>query len=323
MDIAEQLEQRLSDGEVVVIDGGTGTALQARGVPMDAGTWCGAANLEHGEDVQAVHEAYIVAGAQVIIANTFATNRRGLEMSGLDDRVEEVNRKAVEAALRARAAVAEQPVAIAGSLSPFCAMTTRDQVVAGRHVGEGMPGPEEQYRPTFSDFREQATILAEAGVDLLALEMINSPSYGHAAIEAATSTGLPVWLGLSPWRLEDGSLGTVQEAPGDHPSFEELVAELVVPGLAAVNVMHGKANLVEDALEVVRRHYDGPIGVYAEAGDWTPPNWVFTDLEPDEYLAAARDWVARGAQIVGGCCGIGPTHIQALATGLPRRIGES
>jgi S-methylmethionine-dependent homocysteine/selenocysteine methylase len=58
--------------------------------------------------------------------------------------------------------------------------------------------------------------------------------------------------------------------------------------------------------------------VYAESGDWAAPNWVFNGLSPDEYLVEAGSWVSDGAQIIGGCCGVGPEHIRVLAERLAR-----
>lgn len=77
MGVTEVLSGWLAAGEVVIVDGGMGTQLQAEGVPMDEVAWCARANLEQPEVVQRVHEAYIRAGAQVIIANTFAASRAG------------------------------------------------------------------------------------------------------------------------------------------------------------------------------------------------------------------------------------------------------
>jgi homocysteine S-methyltransferase len=148
--------------------------------------------------------------------------------------------------------------------------------------------------------------------------MINARGYGRAALQAATETGLPVWLGVSGFRREDGTLSTLVEL-GDGDSFEDLLSALVDPGLAAVTVMHSKPEMSRDAIEIIRRHFAGPIGVYAETGDWAPPNWVFDGLAPPEYLQQAIAWAVRGAQLIGGCCGVGPEHIRALADGLPRR----
>src|SRR5438094_10566685 len=114
---AEGLSRRLAAGDVVVIDGATGTELQARGVPMDDAACCGVANLEHADVVRAVHEDYIRAGAGVVIANTFSTDRLRLADAGLDDRVEEANRNAVGAALEARRRAGRPDVAVAGSIS--------------------------------------------------------------------------------------------------------------------------------------------------------------------------------------------------------------
>ena len=70
MSVAEAVFGRIDDGELVIIDGGTGTQLQAEGVPMDDVAWSARANLEQPDMVQHVHEEYIRAGAEVIIANT-------------------------------------------------------------------------------------------------------------------------------------------------------------------------------------------------------------------------------------------------------------
>src|SRR5262249_36681957 len=195
MGVADLLFERLSAGEVVIIDGGMGTQLQAEGVPMDKVAWSARANLEQPEVVQRVHEAYIRAGAQVIIANTFAASRAGLEPAGLGGRVAEATADAVSAALAAREAAADGPVAVAGSMSSFCP--------AAMQAGESSsppdgPAPDDPRFPGLADFREQAQLLAEAGADLIALEMIAAEGYRPAALPTAAATGLPVWLGPYP-----------------------------------------------------------------------------------------------------------------------------
>src|SRR5437879_1222288 len=181
----EHLNARLASGDVVVIDGATGTELEARGVPMDDAAWCGVANLEYAEVARDIHAAYIRAGAGVVIANTFSTDRFRLGDAGFADRVEEINRNAVGAALEARAAVDRPDVVVAGSLSRAAAFTIDGAV---RRVD----------RATLLEvYSEQARILADAGIDLIALEMISALDHGEAALEAARSVGLPIWLGMS------------------------------------------------------------------------------------------------------------------------------
>jgi S-methylmethionine-dependent homocysteine/selenocysteine methylase len=310
MSVAEEIAGRLADGDVVIIDGGTGTQLQAEGVPMDSEAWSGRANLEQPEVVQRVHEAYIRAGAEVIIANTYAASRAALEPAGLGAHVAEANRNAVAAALRARDAAADgRPVAVAGSMSAFnpVAMHGRNKV-----------GPAADRFPSLADFREQAGLLVEAGVDLIVLEQMEAPGYGRAALQAAAETGLPVWLGFSPARLDNGMLGA-DPILGEGDSFAELVSKLADPALAAVTVMHAKPDVALDAIDIIAARFAGPIGVYAESGDWAAPEWVFDGLTPDEYLREAIAWADRGAQLIGGCCGIGPEHIRVLAERLPRQ----
>src|SRR5215475_7384600 len=149
---------RLAAGEVVILDGGTGSQLQAEGVPMDELAWSARANVTQPDAVRRVHEEFIGAGAQVIIANTYAASRASLEPAGLGGQVAEVNRAAMRAALDARAGTS-QPVAVAGSMSSFTAA-----------VMEAVP-PGGTSSPILADFREQAQLLADAGADLIALEM--------------------------------------------------------------------------------------------------------------------------------------------------------
>ncbi len=315
MSAAEDIAGRLADGELVIIDGGTGTALQAEGVPMDDDAWSGRASLEQPEVVQRVHEAYLRAGAEVIIANTFAASRAALQPAGLGSRVAEANQNAVGAALRARETAADgRPVAIAGSMSSFCPIAMHGRGAVG---ADGSGGADPRF-PSLADYREQAALLADAGVDLIALELMEAPGYARAATLAAAETGLPVWLGISPVRRDDGMLGSDPEL-GDGDTFDDLVSMLADPALAAINVMHAKPEVVPEAIDTIRRHFAGPIGVYAESGSWAAPNWVFDGLNPGEYLQEAIGWAGRGAQLIGGCCGVGPEHIRALAGGLARK----
>ena len=87
--------------------------------------------------------------------------------------------------------------------------------------------------------------------------------------------------------------------------------------------MHSDPEVIPDAIEIIRRRFTGPIGAYAETGSWTPPNWVFDGLTPRQYLQHATTWAQCGAQLIGGCCGTGPEHIQTLAHHLPRRTPPS
>ena len=114
------LHDRISAGDIVVIDGGMGTELERRGVPMHAETWAGAALVEHPDAVVDVHADFIRAGAEVIITNTFGASPHMLQAMGYGERAEAIIRGSVDLARRARDRVGRD-VAIAGSISTMAA----------------------------------------------------------------------------------------------------------------------------------------------------------------------------------------------------------
>ena len=141
--------------------------------------------------------------------------------------------------------------------------------------------------------------------------MISALDHGEAALEAARSVGLPIWLGMSAERTADGRLECWQ---GHGLLFDDLVQGLAAPDLAALMVMHTDVADVDDALEAVFRHWDGPVGVYPHVGAFVPPSWQFDErLTPADLVVHSRRWVERGVRIVGGCCGLGPSYIEALS----------
>ncbi len=288
---------KLDAGEILIIDGGMGSELQRRGAAMDAQAWSGAAVLDHPALLRRIHEDYIRAGAEVVTANTFATTRFVLASAGLDDQFERINRESMRAAREARDAAAAGPVAIAGSLS--CLPPGLD------------PGAYPDPRTESDGYRELAMLLASEGADIIALEMMEDTFHASLAMEAAVGTGLPVWLGVST-RLSDSGKGLVGFDFPDTPLAEPLNA-LVSFEPALINVMHTPPEAVGPALDEVRGVWEGRLGAYPELGDFSAPDWRFTrPLSPEEFVALARDWVERGATVLGGCCGTLPEHIQAL-----------
>lgn len=311
------LDKRIRNGEVVVIDGGMGTELEARGVPMDETCWCGLAQFSHPGLVRQIHEDYIRAGADVIIANTFATARHVLEPMGYGARVVEANRKAVELARQARDHAADRPVAIAGSISNMIA-DAEDHDFVGKVKHDPKWRKPETLEATY---REMAETLAEAGVDLIALEMMQRIELVRPAVAAALSSGLPVWIGLSVKRRKSDRKWSAFEydAVDAGPLFDE-TAKM---GAGAIMVMHSFVNDTGPALAEVQKRWQGPIGAYPESGDFKMPNWRFVDvIAPADLARQAQGWVAQGCQIVGGCCGTGVEHVRALKSELPKTIPE-
>lgn len=292
------LDQKISSGSVVTIDGGTGSGLESRGVPMVSKGWSVMAQLEYPDILRQLHRDYIGAGAEVIITNTFGAGRHLLEPGGLGNRVEDAHRKAVAIAQQARDE-ADHPVAIAGSISSYMADSTDDIWLA-----------------RLSDtYEEQVALLVDAGVDLIALEMMEHPRLAAPAVEAAVASDVPVWLGISSQTTPEGLMTSFGP---ESVTMSETLETLIAQPVDAVMVMHTLVPDVQPTLDLVAEYWDGPTGVYPESGYFVEPHWQFVDIIGTEDLVdAARGWVDHGAQLIGGCCGLDSEHISALHSGLP------
>ncbi|MHC8605530.1 homocysteine S-methyltransferase family protein [Arenicellales bacterium IMCC58067] len=285
------------EGRPIILDGGMGTALERNGVPMDDKVWSGRAMLTHPDAVRSAHEAFIEAGAEAILTNTFSTARHMLEPGGLGSEVRKINSLAVDLAKQARERVARSPVAIVGSI---CEWTSdlNPTWCSPEVVGQAA--------------REQAEVLAESGVDILALEMCERVELSEAVTDAIIGLGLPVWMGVSA-RTHQGQTELATASYADC-SFEEMVKRISSYPVDIVNIMHTQIPDVDRAFEIVRRYWSGPIGIYPESGFFTMPNWNFVDvISPEDLVAEANTWVKKGVRLLGGCCGLGPEHIKALA----------
>ena len=172
--------------------------LERRGVPMDHEAWSAPASLEYAAVLEAVHLDYIRAGSQIVTANTFSSSRPMLETAGYGERVEEVNRLAVESAQKARDASGIDEIAVAGSMS---------------HWTKGHGGRERASDQKLADiFGEQASILKTSGAEVILLKMMYVPQRIEIVLNAAVETGLPVWLGFSARHSSGGEVVSFQSA---------------------------------------------------------------------------------------------------------------
>jgi homocysteine S-methyltransferase len=159
--------------------------------------------------------------------------------------------------------------------------------------------------------RRKAEGLAEAGCDLIMMEMMRDLDYSLWATEAAVATGLPVWVGVSTERRPDGTLAGFGRQDF---ALNDIVSALMETGATVCSVMHTSPNDTGEALQIVRKYWKGPLGTYPESGYFKMPDWQFTDvITPEELVNFSGQWRTLGATIFGGCCGIGPQHIQALS----------
>ena len=323
------LDDKIAAGDVIVLDGAIGSEVDRLGGRMDAAAWCGVANRTHPDTVRRVHESYLEAGADVITTNTFATCRHVLEGAGYGGETVAINRRAVELAREALHRVApDRPVAIAGSMSNNVAWLP------------GTVGADPAYLPSpqqeAANYREMADTLAEAGCDLLIMEMMLDVRHASRVMEAALATGLPVWTGISTsqgpggrmvgWdqarEEDDGRLPEGYEQATTEP-LEVIVDALCALRPQAVGIMHSSLPSTTRGLEVLFERWSGPVMAYPEATGFDAETRQARDpVTPEDFAAHCRGWVESGVQIIGGCCGTTIHHIRAMVDGLPDRPGR-
>jgi len=301
--IHDPLKSRLNRGEMIVLDGAMGTELTRRGIPTPLPLWSAQALLDAPDTVRAIHEDYVRAGADIITADTFRTTPRALAKAGRAGEVARLVERAVslarEAAGRVRGA---REVLVAGALAPLEDCYRPDLA----------PGAEQAER----EHAEQAVRLARQGVDLILIETMNTIAEARAALRGAKPAGVPVLVSFickSEREIWNGeSLADAVRAVEPFKP-DAILVNCVSPGVVA------------DCLGEMSRATRFPLGCYPNAGEpnmaegtWNfDPQWT-----PERFAGAAAGWVARGAQIVGGCCGIGPDHIRALRLALPPVLVE-
>ncbi|MDG2480927.1 MAG: homocysteine S-methyltransferase family protein [Alphaproteobacteria bacterium] len=277
----------------LLTDGGMGEAISLRGLHQKGSPfWSGRALIETPEAVEELHRAFIAAGADLIITNTYGVVRSFMRDVGIEDRFEDLNRNAAELANKARDAQGRD-VLIAGSLPPLSGSYTPDAVE-----------PEERLIALYT---EQAALLAPH-VDLFIAETLTTVQETRAAAIGAAATGKPVWIGWSLHENRDGCLkggATVAEAAAsvaDQPVSVFLAnccsPEAVTRGLPALKAL------------------GTPTGGYANTFHPIDPGQKKIrhrhDFSVEAYVANVKDWVDGGARIVGGCCGTLPEHIARL-----------
>lgn len=294
----ENVTSRINAGETVLIDGGTGTECERRGVPVLDGAWSGGGALSHPDIVREVHRDYIAAGATVVIADTFATHKHVLETAGVAEDFLAYNRHASELVVQARAAAGDDTVVVAAGISNWT-----------------FTGPHPELDVLRVNTAEQAGALASGGAELLILEMMVDMARMRATLDGAATSGLPIWVGFT-CGTQEGKMDPDDGVPRlrDGEPLADAIAALADYDVDAIVIMHTDVALIDACLDVALDAWPGTVGVYAHSGEFVDGSWRFDGvISPEEYLAYARRWVERGVPLIGGCCGIGPEHIEALA----------
>ena len=303
------LARRLADGETLLLDGATGTELHRRGVPTTLPLWSAMGLIEQPDVVRQIHLHYARAGADVLVTNTFRTNRRTLERAGYGtEAVVALNRLAVELAREARDLAGRPDVLIVGSLAPV-------EDCYSPHLAP-------PFEEALNEHRERAGLLAEAGVDLLLVETMPLVAEAVTALIAARETGLETAVGFVCGAGDDGVPCLLSGEP-----LAEAVGRVLPLEPVAILANCAAPPVIGAAIGELRRLTVLPVGGYANLGGVDGEHGWEADagVTGEDYAAAVAGWLAAGARLVGGCCGSTPAHIAALRLMLdqerPRPVG--
>jgi S-methylmethionine-dependent homocysteine/selenocysteine methylase len=289
--------QRLQTGPPLLLDAAMGSDLDRRGLQTTLPLWSAVGLLERPDLVRQIHLDNLLAGADVITSDTFRTTARTLRAAGLDPaRAKELDALAVQVAQEARTEAGRPEALIAGSMAPL----------------------EDCYQPVFeippqvalAEHRQQARSLAAAGVDFLMVETMPTAAEAAIALRAAVETGMPATVGFVCAPLQAGE--PVCLLSGE--TLADAVAVVNDLGPAAVFVNCAPPPVIAAALHELREMTTLPLGAYAnidtsdEGGGWTSDEQYTGEV----YAERAREWLALGARVIGGCCGTNPAHTAAL-----------
>ena len=284
--MTKQEFQKLTEN-LLFLDGATGSNLMAQGMPRGICTerWV----IEHRDVIQKLQKSYIEAGSRIIYAPTFGGNRLSLKQHGLENKIQEINSTLVSYSRE----IAGNKAFVAGDI------TTSGQFVtaAGEYT----------YEDAFEMYKEQITILKNAGVDLIAAETMINIEETLAAVDAANSVcDLPVMCTVTV--EADGSIFSGGNAVEAAVAFESAGAAAV-----GINCSVGPDQLVS-VIRNIREAVSIPVIAKPNAGMPViddQGNAVYS-MNPADFAKHMQVLVENGAGIIGGCCGTTPDFIREM-----------
>ncbi|TPN34174.1 homocysteine S-methyltransferase family protein [Mesorhizobium sp. B2-3-3] len=281
---------------VILTDGGMGQELVRRSKSEPTPLWSARVLIDEPDLVRGLHAEFIRAGARVITINTYSATPERLAREGAEELFKPLQKRGIDLARQARDEAGD--VAIAGCLSPL--------------FGSYAPALTISYQDTLDIYRRIVAEQAD-GVDLFLCETMASAEEARAAVTAASESGKPVWVSWTLCdhgepRLRSGeTIAAAANALGGLPVAARLLNCCRPEAIAAA---------LPELIEL-----GGPVGAYANGftsidalkhGGTVEVLHARHDLDPEAYADQAMGWVEAGAEIVGGCCEVGPGHIAAL-----------
>jgi homocysteine S-methyltransferase len=300
-----QLSSALAE-HPVVLDGGLSAELEQRGYDISGQLWTARLLIDAPDAIVAVHSAFLEAGAQVLTTGSYQASLEGFALSGIDRNAGELLlRRSVFLAQRARnAADADDTAWVAGSVGPFGAMLADGSEYTGDYGDVDLSQLREFHRP-------RLTILAEAGVDVLAVETLPSLVETEALVTELDLLGHPSWVSLTTTTGPDGIVRTRRGEPAE----EAFALTRDVDSIIAVGVNCTEPAGMAAAVAVAHEASGKPVVAYPNSGEgWDADARAWTGLTPSSFdQNDVRAWLAAGARMIGGCCRVGPDVIRELS----------
>jgi len=299
------IDNLLRSDRPTIIDGGLSNVLEAKGCDLNHPLWTAKLLKDNPRAIVSTHLDYIKAGAQIICTASYQASFPGLQKLGNDAiAAQALMLKSVELAQQAinEAQVAnlfEARPLIAASIGPYGAYLADGSEYKGNY---GLS------RQALADFHAQRIkVFDESEADLLALETIPSFEEAEVLAEHLKDIEKPAWVSFScqdHQYLNDGSpISEVTRLFDKHPKVFAL----------GVNCTHPQ--YISGLIEEIKRNSDKSILIYPNSGevyDADTKSWKALSA-PLEFVQMAQTWIDQGVKLIGGCCRIGPEHIQALS----------
>lgn len=281
----------------IVLDGGLATQLESQGHSLDSALWSARLLRDDPDAIVQAHLAYFTAGAQIATTASYQASIGGFDRAGIErSEAEELIRRSVRLAEQARASFEDgNDRWIAGSVGPYGAALADGSEYRG------------DYDLTIDELRTwhrpRIALLAEAGVDILALETIPCLAEVEALLAEIEGSRQPCWLSITC----EGERTRAGEPAVEAFSLAREVEEIVAVGVNCIDPADAHI-LVQSAAESTGK----PVVVYPNSGErwdaatrtWNGPK----GFQPKDVT----DWIGGGARLVGGCCRVGPVEVQAI-----------
>lgn len=287
----------------ILLDGGLATTLESRGHDLTGDLWSAAILVQKPDEIIATHRAFIDAGSEIITTASYQASYLGFASAGITHvETTQILRSSV---LLAREAAIDDGVLVAASVGPYGAVLANGAEYRGHY------GISPKELKTFH--RERLKVLIGSGADLVAFETMPDLEEVQVLLDlmASDHPNVPFWVAYS---CQDDSRTSAGENFADAVHIAASSDACVAVGANCTS-----PRLITPLLRsAAKARIDKPFVVYPNAGrTWDASNRRWLDRGADRFSASAvREWVANGARVIGGCCGIGPSGIASLRKAL-------